>query len=357
MKSDATHIDQWEEASDSGGSDSGCGSDCYYVEQRRRSSVVGLVRRSVPQIPAHLQSLAMEAVLQQLVSLCTQSNYAINKRALKHYLKFQLPVELRQQLLDLALRDGRIYTLVDLNVFELLLSPSVKEVNIRSIRPFFRQPLVTMLRQLGTGIEGLILHDSSWLDASRNSLPFALAAMTQLQELSLHYFANDAMVAAVAKNCPELQILDLTSSTSVTDKGMQLLCNPEGKLPPIDPECGCDDGEIKISSGRHRKLSAPAQIAHIAAGSMVRMVRTFRRHSIIQNGFVGSSTNSSSFLSRSSITPVGEEEMDEELPELDEYSSTGSLRSLRRITVTGTQVSDRGVRLLLRSSAHVTILS
>ena len=82
-----------------------------------------------------------------------------------------------------------------MNIFELLLSPSVKEVSIQSIRPFFRQPLVTIFRQLGTGIEGLILHDSSWLDASRNSLTSALAAMTQLQELSLHYFANDAMVS------------------------------------------------------------------------------------------------------------------------------------------------------------------
>ena len=140
MKSDATHIDQWEEASDSGGSDSGCGSDCYYVEQRRRSSVVGLVRRSVPHIPAHLQSLAMEAVLQQLVSLCTQSNYAINKRALKHYLKFQLPVELRQQLLDLALRDGRIYTLVDViiphSIIFLLLNTFHSSISSPAIATF-----------------------------------------------------------------------------------------------------------------------------------------------------------------------------------------------------------------------------
>ena len=118
MKSDATHIDQWEIASDSGGSDSGSGSDYYYVEQRRRSSVCsssggGVLRRSLPRIPMNLQGLAVEAVLQQLVTLCKQTNYANNKRALKHYLKFQLPVELRQHLLDLALRDGRIYTLVD----------------------------------------------------------------------------------------------------------------------------------------------------------------------------------------------------------------------------------------------------
>ena len=109
------HIDQWEVASNSSASDSSSGCDYYYLEQRRRSSCCSTagVRRSLPRIPVNLQSLAVEALLQQLVALCKQSNYAANKRALKHYLKFQLPDDLRQQLLDLALREGRIYTLVD----------------------------------------------------------------------------------------------------------------------------------------------------------------------------------------------------------------------------------------------------
>jgi len=134
---------------------------------------------------------------------------------------------------------------------------------------------------------------------------------------------------------------------------MAILCHPEGKFAPMNPECGCDEAEMKSSGVRQRKFSAPAQIAHIAAGSMVRMVRTIRRHSIIQHGLGGSSAGSSNFAS------VGEEEpmaLDEELPSLDE-SAVGSLRSLRHIVVTGTQVSQRGVRLLLRTSANVSVLT
>lgn len=60
-----------------------------------------------------LKQLALEAFLYQLIDLCQQKNYAENKRALKHYLKFLVPPLLRQQLLDLSMKDNRIYTLVD----------------------------------------------------------------------------------------------------------------------------------------------------------------------------------------------------------------------------------------------------
>ena len=63
--------------------------------------------------PRSLQMLSLEAVLSHLSALCQSRNYGDNKRGLKHYLKFQLPSMLRQQLLDLALREKRIYTLID----------------------------------------------------------------------------------------------------------------------------------------------------------------------------------------------------------------------------------------------------
>ena len=73
--------------------------------------------------PATLQMLSLEAVLSHLSALCQSRNYGNNKRGLKHYLKFQLPSMLRQQLLDLALRDRRIYTLIDVRfVFNLIRS-------------------------------------------------------------------------------------------------------------------------------------------------------------------------------------------------------------------------------------------
>ncbi len=63
--------------------------------------------------PTPLQQLALEAFLAQLKNLCQEKNYGENKRALKHYLKFQLPATIRQQLLDMSMKDSRIYTLID----------------------------------------------------------------------------------------------------------------------------------------------------------------------------------------------------------------------------------------------------
>lgn len=63
--------------------------------------------------PETFKNLALEAFLDQLRNLCLAKNYGENKRALKHYLKFQLPSTLRQQLLDLAMKENRIYTLID----------------------------------------------------------------------------------------------------------------------------------------------------------------------------------------------------------------------------------------------------
>lgn len=89
-----------------------------------------------------------------------------------------------------------IFLLLQLNLFELLLSTSVKSINIQSIRPFFRQALVSILDQHGDRLEHLNLEDHSWLEL-RHSLAPTLARMTFLRHVSLHYLANDAMVTLV----------------------------------------------------------------------------------------------------------------------------------------------------------------
>lgn len=70
-------------------------------------------RMEKQQNPTPLQQLALEAFLVQLKNLCQEKNYAENKRALKHYLKFLLPASIRQQLLMASTKDSRIYTLLD----------------------------------------------------------------------------------------------------------------------------------------------------------------------------------------------------------------------------------------------------
>lgn len=68
--------------------------------------------------PASLCQLALDAFLSQLKNLCQNRNYGENKRGLKHFLKFCLPTPLRQMLLELCLKDGRIYTLVDVSRYK-----------------------------------------------------------------------------------------------------------------------------------------------------------------------------------------------------------------------------------------------
>lgn len=85
--------------------------DSFSRSITRRSSQV--LSHSDKQNPIDLKQLALQAYLTQLKNLCQEKNYGENKRALKHYLKFQLPSPLRQQLLNLSLKDHRIYTLVD----------------------------------------------------------------------------------------------------------------------------------------------------------------------------------------------------------------------------------------------------
>lgn len=78
-------------------------------------------------------------------------------------------------------------------MFELLLSPAVTQVDIQSVRPFFRQPFAAMLRQLGNGLEDLRLEDNCWVQG-RELLPPALARMTGLCRVSLRFIATDIMV-------------------------------------------------------------------------------------------------------------------------------------------------------------------
>lgn len=92
-----------------------------------------------------------------------------------------------------------------LDIVELLLSPTVKEMRIESVRPFFRQPFVEMLRQLGTGLETLILQDNCWVQ-TRQTLPNALSRMTFLRYVSLRHLANDDMLASLGRSCPRLQV-------------------------------------------------------------------------------------------------------------------------------------------------------
>ncbi len=90
----------------------------YYTIPRstQRPSTTQVILLENKPSPTALKQLALVAFLDQLKNLCLAKNYGENKRSLKHYLKFQLPSPLRQQLLNLSMRENRIYTLVDVSI-------------------------------------------------------------------------------------------------------------------------------------------------------------------------------------------------------------------------------------------------
>ena len=86
--------------------------------------------------PVSLKQLAMETYFAQLKNLCQHHNYE-QKRSLKHYLKFQLPTALRQELLDLSMKEHRIYTLVDVSIYSF--PPYLFHSSSISLERFWRE--------------------------------------------------------------------------------------------------------------------------------------------------------------------------------------------------------------------------
>ncbi|XP_057365528.1 uncharacterized protein LOC130686413 isoform X2 [Daphnia carinata] len=302
--------------------------------------------------PTPLQELALEAFLLQLKNLCQQKNYTENKRALKHYLKFQLPASIRQQLLAASTKDSRIYTLLDLSMFELLLSTSVKHVYVQSVRTFFRQSFVTSLRQLGTGLEELTIHDSSWLQ-HREYLPSAFARMTHLRRISLRYLANDQMIAAIAQNCLHLQEMDVSYSIDVTDCGMKFLCDPTLILTSM-PQPKTSECERK-SEQRCRKISAPSAPSRYASGCMVWfprfLARGIKRYSVHDEKKLNNH-ESPAHQSQEDISPQWPED---ELSLNVEIPST-CVKSLCRLEILGTSITPVGVKLVAATSSIIIIV-
>lgn len=302
--------------------------------------------------PTPLQQLALDAFLLQLKNLCQQKNYTENKRALKHYLKFQLPASIRQQLLTASTKDSRIYTLLDLSMFELLLSTSVKHVYVQSVRTFFRQSFVTSLRQLGTGLEELTIHDSSWLQR-RECLTSAFARMTHLRRISLRYLANDQMIAALAQNCLHLQEMDVSYSIDVTDCGMKFLCDPTLITTSIEQpqtsKCGWK------SEQRCRKISAPSAPSRHVSGCMVWfprfLARGIRRYSVLDEKKLNNH-ESPAHQSQEDISPQWPED---ELSLSGEIPST-CIKSLHRLEILGTSITSLGIELVAATFPIITIV-
>ena len=85
----------------------------------------------------------------------------------------------------------------------------------------------------------MVLHAESldlrgvWLrDSSRESFVSGIRKLRRLRKLSIPYVANDELLGALAKNCPDLRHLDLAGASEVTAAGAeQLYRAPSTQMP------------------------------------------------------------------------------------------------------------------------------
>ena len=63
-----------------------------------------------------------------------------------------------------------------------------------------------------------------WLrNSSRESFVIGIRKLRNLRKLSIPYVANDDVLTALAKNCPDLRHLDLAGASEVTAAGAEQL--------------------------------------------------------------------------------------------------------------------------------------
>ena len=141
---------------------------------------------------------------------------------------------------------------------------------------------------------------------------------------------------------------------------MQVLCQP---ATPVDcedsmsvPTCRCHPADAKKK--RDRKISAPARIG--GTGGVIqwlpRLVKGIRRHS------VSAKKPAVHYIQ----PPLDEESAAALWPEDEEFISkvqsecqtpNSCIRSLRKLSVSGTQVTSDGINLVLQSSPSVFIVT
>ena len=173
----------------------------------------------------------------------------------------------------------------------------------------------------------------------------------------------------------------MSGSSDVTDKGVHLLCQPSAgpDLEELVVTCWCPSaggvgsgGNTAVEEKRQRKISAPARVGNnISQWISTRFGKGMRRHSVTtnQNGVnamkeaqpyaaygdlmsCGSYRNLPAVNDCSGLWPE-----DEELPQQQFIVKKGRscANSLRKISLSGTQVTEYGLQFVQESAPQVAI--
>ncbi|KAG0716896.1 hypothetical protein GWK47_008564 [Chionoecetes opilio] len=179
-----------------------------------------------------LVSLTLTKVQRMLTTAVKSSSWPKHKQILTHAVLTHVPHHLRQILQNKLLHDWRLYDTISLRLLELLLSPATNSLRLAHVRVFFHDAFLALLHRL-TGLQELTLQDSVWT-LSRQQVGVmadALSYMTHLRVLILHHCGHNLLLAAVASNCPHLQVVSVRGSRAVDDSGVWSLVT----VPPRRP--------------------------------------------------------------------------------------------------------------------------
>ncbi|XP_018324571.1 uncharacterized F-box/LRR-repeat protein C02F5.7-like isoform X1 [Agrilus planipennis] len=213
---------------------------------------------------ASLQSLSVNAVGDFVVSLSSQILINVKNASdplksahvlkswiikLQYYLADSIPYflynsvafKVLQSVKDLIEKTKKTYDhhtpmsvfLMEMNVVvsltETILTPNLKNIDFSVWPKMMRYVLYKHLAQL-TGLEVLNLGSCTggWRTADNDRCVIeGITNMKNLRSLCLCFDCSDTIVQNIGENCPQLQVLDITSSRSVTDRSIVSLlkCN------------------------------------------------------------------------------------------------------------------------------------
>ncbi|CAG0892300.1 unnamed protein product, partial [Cyprideis torosa] len=183
--------------------------------------------RSPPGIPS-LRSLSMRGALALLNDLVLHHGaiFPACRSDLKNSLRSLLPPSLREELIALAIPQGRIVDTIQLVILDVLMCPRIRFLAIHYVRPWYRSSVAQILAWNGSGLEYLKLDDSDWFKRSDPApiLPFLLTRMNALKVVTLRYVCTDNTLSVLGRACSHLEALDVSwSGDRVSDLGFRRL--------------------------------------------------------------------------------------------------------------------------------------
>lgn len=185
-------------------------------------------RNGVKNSPPSLQLLSARATLRMLENACKSPQNVTSTKNLRHECATSTPCTLRQLMLEELLRSGRLYNTLQLYVLDTLLTPDIRRLSVRHVRRWYRSNFLDLLTSgRAVGLEVFLFEDITWLNGNPiASAPLAVALnyLPNLRQVSFRFVCDDIILGSLGRTCPNLEEIDASGSSGVTDVGVQRLC-------------------------------------------------------------------------------------------------------------------------------------